>query len=238
MAGAPDKWLRHLTLDQIEDLIDAAARVEASGAALEDITAGQYRLPSLENDISEWRETLLSGAGMVLVRGLPVRKIGKARSAIIYWLVGLYLGQPVPQNASGETLVDIRDTGSSAKNLKTFEYPIVTREDNIFRMMLLIWYIRNAAIEFPDKAALSPDEIQMLELLESVPEEDGMALDMTFQEGDMQFLKNAVVLHARSNYEDPDDPEEKRHLLRLWLADKTLEDGDDTLRHAFPEAVK
>ena len=121
---------------------------------------------------------------------------------------------------------------------KTFEYPIVTRTDGIFRMMLLIWYIRNAAIDFPDIAVLSPDEIEMLELLESIPEEEGMALDMEFEEGDMQFLKNSVVLHRRTAYEDWDDPKDKRHLLRLCLADQGLRDGDDTLRDGFKSVKK
>ncbi len=53
---------------------------------------------------------------------------------------------------------------------------------------------------------------------------------MAFQPGDMQFLKNSVILHARSDYEDFDDPDAKRHLLRLWLAARQFKDGDDYLR--------
>lgn len=313
MAETPWKWLRPLNKLQIDELLRIAAKVEKDGLPLSDIQAGQYPLPTLEKDIAEWRRILQSGAGMVLVRGLPVRKIGKKQAAIIYWLIGLFLGTPVSQNNSRETLVDIRDTGSSPKNLntrlyktrekltfhtdgadvigllclrsgksggksricssvevynqicsrrpdlaplleqsyhhhahgqygpngpKTFEYPIVTRDNDNFRMMLLLWYIRNAAIDFPEIAALSELEREMLDLLEAIPEEEGIALDMAFQEGDMQFLKNSVVLHARSDYEDWDDPEEKRHLLRLWLVDETLSDGDKLLRNAFPSAAK
>jgi hypothetical protein len=46
----------------------------------------------------------------------------------------------------------------------------------------------------------------------------------------MQFLKNSVILHARTDYEDFDDPDEKRHLLRLWLTARSFRDGDDALR--------
>jgi hypothetical protein len=42
-------------------------------------------------------------------------------------------------------------------------------------------------------------------------------LDMEFQEGDMQFLNNRTILHARTDYVEHDDPARKRHLLRLWL---------------------
>jgi alpha-ketoglutarate-dependent taurine dioxygenase len=93
---------------------------------------------------------------------------------------------------------------------KTFPYQIVTLRDGTFRMFLLPWYIRNAADDFPD-----------------------VALDMSFQPGDMQFLKNSVILHARSDYEDFDDPREKRHLLRLWLTARQFRDGDDYLRQGI-----
>ena len=36
--------------------------------------------------------------------------------------------------------------------------------------------------------------------------------------GDIQFLHNHTILHARSAYEDWPEVERKRHLLRLWLA--------------------
>src|SRR3546814_13630911 len=41
---------------------------------------------------------------------------------------------------------------------------------------------------------------------------------MEFKPGDMQFLHNHTLLHDRTAYVDWDEPEKKRHLLRLWLA--------------------
>ncbi|MDI3290194.1 TauD/TfdA family dioxygenase [Polyangium sp. 15x6] len=48
--------------------------------------------------------------------------------------------------------------------------------------------------------------------------------------GDVQWLKNSVVLHKRTEYEDWPEDERKRHLLRLWLAAPDFEDGDARLR--------
>jgi hypothetical protein len=117
-----------------------------------------------------------------------------------------------------------------ANGPKTFPYPIVTLHGGTFRMFLLPWYIRNAAEDFPDTASLSAPQRELLDLLEAIPREPGVALDMAFQPGDMQFLKNSVILHARSDYEDFDEPDAKRHLLRLWLAARQFKDGDDYLR--------
>ena len=36
--------------------------------------------------------------------------------------------------------------------------------------------------------------------------------------GDVQFVHNHTVLHARAAFEDHDEPERRRHLLRLWLS--------------------
>jgi hypothetical protein len=48
---------------------------------------------------------------------------------------------------------------------------------------------------------------------------DECAVDIDFQQGDIQFLNNFVMLHTRREYEDWPEARRKRHLLRLWLTD-------------------
>jgi len=43
------------------------------------------------------------------------------------------------------------------------------------------------------------------------------ALRLEFREGDVQFVNNLAVLHAREGYVD--GPGRQRHLVRLWLSD-------------------
>jgi hypothetical protein len=115
-----------------------------------------------------------------------------------------------------------------------FEHPIVTIERGIFRMFFIGWYIRNA--QFSEGAKqLSKRHLEVVDLVEQIAAEPGMPLDMRFSEGDMQFLKNSVILHARTAFEDWAEPERKRHLLRLWLTDTSFEDGDAALRKGFKE---
>jgi hypothetical protein len=287
-------------------LREASARLVQDGRPLSSVTREDAQvLLGLPEMLSDWRERLSVGLGFVLVRGLPVREMNKAEAAAAYWMLGLGLGAPVPQNTANETLVDIRDTGAPASDHntrlyktraelsfhtdgadiigllclrgaksggvsricssayvynevlrraphlaalaqlafhhhahgqfgpngpKTFQYPIVSRSEGAFRMLLLPWYVRNASQDFPEIASLTPDQERLLDLLESIPQEPGVALDMSFREGDMQFLKNSVILHARTEYEDWDDADEKRHLLRLWLSAPDFKDGDDRLR--------
>jgi hypothetical protein len=49
---------------------------------------------------------------------------------------------------------------------------------------------------------------------------DEIAYDMVFEQGDIQFLNNYVILHTRRAFQDWPEPERKRHLYRLWLADE------------------
>jgi len=61
---------------------------------------------------------------------------------------------------------------------------------------------------------------------------DGMCADprnhvsMTMQPGDMQFVNNYHVLHARHAYEDDRPAGKIRHLKRLWLETDVLADAD------------
>lgn len=43
------------------------------------------------------------------------------------------------------------------------------------------------------------------------------ALSMDLEPGDLQLLNSYVTLHDRTAYDDYDEPERKRHMLRLWL---------------------
>ncbi|MGE4219775.1 MAG: TauD/TfdA family dioxygenase [Alphaproteobacteria bacterium] len=45
----------------------------------------------------------------------------------------------------------------------------------------------------------------------------GIRFDMDFQPGDIQYLNNHAILHARTAFEDWPEPERRRCLLRLWM---------------------
>jgi hypothetical protein len=62
------------------------------------------------------------------------------------------------------------------------------------------------------------EERAALDFLESVIERPEMQLSMELRRGDMQFVNNFLLLHARTHYRDA--PERKRRLLRLWLDDE------------------
>lgn len=64
---------------------------------------------------------------------------------------------------------------------------------------------------------LSEPERDAMQVLNDVASRPDMYLDMNFSPGDIQFLNNRLIFHARTDYRDDPDPALRRHLLRLWL---------------------
>ena len=52
-----------------------------------------------------------------------------------------------------------------------------------------------------------------------------LALHMVLDVGDIQFMNNEDLFHARTEYKDHPLPAPGRHLLRLWLATPESEGG-------------
>lgn len=75
-----------------------------------------------------------------------------------------------------------------------------------------------SAQRFPEARRLAPEDIEALDMLAELAGDPELRLDMNFMPGDIQFLHNHTILHARSAYEDWPEVERKRHLLRLWLS--------------------
>ncbi|RQM06920.1 hypothetical protein DH86_00000059 [Scytalidium sp. 3C] len=70
---------------------------------------------------------------------------------------------------------------------------------------------------------LSPEQLEALKVLEETCQR--LSLHMILEIGDIQFLSNDHVLHARTAYKDYAPPAPRRHLMRLWLATPDTEGG-------------
>jgi len=63
-------------------------------------------------------------------------------------------------------------------------------------------------------------QVEAMSLLEQIAASDDFRMDYDLQPGDMQFIHNHTILHARSAFEDWEDEKDggKRHLLRTWIS--------------------
>ena len=71
---------------------------------------------------------------------------------------------------------------------------------------------RHDGVEFSDRRR------ETLDLYDEIANSPEFRFDMWLEEGDIQLISNHTVIHSRTGYVDHDDPDERRHLLRLWLS--------------------
>ena len=86
---------------------------------------------------------------------------------------------------------------------------------------LFTHYVRSTirkAQRFPEVPRITPEQEEAFELIDTLANDPEFHLNMEFLPGDVQFLCNHTVMHSRTSYVDWEEPEKKRHLLRLWLA--------------------
>lgn len=82
-------------------------------------------------------------------------------------------------------------------------------------------YVRSAihkAQKLPGVPQLTQRQIDAMDCLDGLCADPALHLDMDFRPGDVQLLSNHFILHSRTSYEDWQEKEKRRHLLRLWLA--------------------
>ena len=110
--------------------------------------------------------------------------------------------------------LDVREENDAG--LKSLPIPPCRFADGVLRTFYHAEYFRTSSRH--DGVSLTPVQAEALDLYDAISNEPGVALNMDLEPGDVQLLSNHLIVHARSDYEDHDDPAEKRHLLRLWLS--------------------
>ncbi len=302
-------WIYELNASEVRELEQTLAHAKRCGKPLAEITATEFPLPKLAVAIAAWVDELASGRGFLLVRGVPV--VGKTveECELMYWGIGTHMGSAVSQNAHGDVLGHVRDTGDdpadpSVRLYKTrvelgfhtdgadiigllclengrsggasrisssvtvfnevlrrrpdlvlllfdsfpfdrneeqsegeppyFPFPLCSFDGEHLRTFYIGWYIRGSQ-RHPEAPRLTDAQRELIDLIDEIASSPDVVLEMDFQPGDIQLLKNSVILHARTEYKDYPEPERRRHLLRLWLTGHTrLAGGDPLLQGGIP----
>jgi len=307
--GRPSEWTLPCPATLADEIEAAARHAGATGKSLDRLERSDFPAPSLPGLASRWLRDLDEGRGFLLLRGLPVARWGDELSAIAYVGLGLHMGTLVSQNAAGDLLGHVRDTGADPSDPSvrlyktrerlgfhtdgadvigllclrtarrggtsriassgtvfneirrrrpdlvpllfepfhfdrneeqgpgeppTFTLPLCHWEGDRLRTFYIGWYIRGAQ-RHASVPRLTDRQHALLDLIDAVAADPAVHLDMELVPGDVQLLKNAAILHARTEFEDWDEPARKRHLLRLWVtADRGFQDGDALVRGGIP----
>ncbi len=111
----------------------------------------------------------------------------------------------------------MRHTVDTGNDQPFCRQPIFSFTDGYFACSFLRVLI-DRAHQSDDVPAMSATQVEALDYLESVCERPEMHVRFYQEPGDMMFLNNWITLHRRSEFIDHEEPELKRHLLRVWLS--------------------
>ena len=78
-------------------------------------------------------------------------------------------------------------------------------------------YIMSAARRFDECDPLTDDQQELLELVDQLTQDPRIHVRFRLEQGDIVLIDNYAIAHSRAAFEDHDEPDRKRHLLRLWL---------------------
>ena len=98
-----------------------------------------------------------------------------------------------------------------------YSLPIFTYFKDQLTTRLLPKTYYETANRHPGVGELTQEQHDAIDLLLEIAHRPGVSHNFLMQPGDMQFANNYSVLHSRSTYEDWDEPDRKRHLMRIWI---------------------
>lgn len=98
-----------------------------------------------------------------------------------------------------------------------FEIPVLNWHQGKLTGLYQRTYI-DSAERLTDAPRLSDQHRAALDAWDALTNDADLHLKMRLQPGDMQFVYNHHLLHDRTGFSDWPDPDQRRHLLRLWLA--------------------
>jgi len=95
--------------------------------------------------------------------------------------------------------------------------PIFSWKNQFFACSYLRVLI-DRANQDPECPSLTEHQEEALDFLDSVCERAELQTKISLNKGDMLFLNNWTTLHRRTEFIDYNEPQKKRHLLRVWLS--------------------
>ena len=258
-----------------------------------------FPLDGLRPRLETLERELIEGRGFARISALATDRYTDDQLTLLYWGIGLHLGEPWPQNKYGHVLGDVTDQGKAHDDptargnefggialdyhtdgsdlvgllclrparsgglscvanavaihnelVRThpelaevlyeplpydrrgeekpgtkayFMAPAFTRHhDRLFVRFIpgYIWASQRHA-EAPRLTSIQKEAVKVAVEMARDPD---FNVTMDLRPGEMQFINNYHVLHARTAYEDDVANGFKRHLKRLWLATHLLDD--------------
>jgi hypothetical protein len=97
----------------------------------------------------------------------------------------------------------------------TVRYPLLSQDGRGLTYRYMRYWVESGH----EKAGqpLSAAQREAIDVLDAVLNEPALRVEFALAPGDLFFVNNRWILHNRTAFEDQPEPEQRRHLVRLWL---------------------
>ncbi len=109
----PEAWTVRLGEDDLAELDAALATAKRKSTDPLDLTRHDFPLDALAGKLAGVVDVLLDGRGFARIAALDTERYGDDDLTLLYWGIGLHLGEPWAQNKHGHVLGDVTDQGKS-----------------------------------------------------------------------------------------------------------------------------
>jgi len=123
------EWAVTLSAAERHEIVAAARGAADSGLTAATLSREAFPLPSLTATLTDWVRELSAGRAFVLIRSFPADVLSPDETELAYVGLGLHLGAPVSQNAAGDLLGHVRDTGVARNSPAVRLYSTNQRQD-------------------------------------------------------------------------------------------------------------
>jgi hypothetical protein len=103
-------WIYQVDAWAVEEIDAALAQLKRIGARIP-FGPEAFSLPRFGGVLDTLLDEIENGRGFVLLRGIPRGRYTDEECELLYWGLGVHLGNPVSQNARGHRLGHVRDEG-------------------------------------------------------------------------------------------------------------------------------
>ena len=120
--AADPSWIHELGPGELAELDAGTAAIAASSRGAAGFGRGDYPLSRLGPRIARMVGELEHGRGCVLIRGIDVEHRTLESAKLLYWGLAVHLGEPISQNARGERIAHVADSGRDydSKNVRGY----------------------------------------------------------------------------------------------------------------------
>ena len=148
---------------------------------------------------------------------LRTARSGGINQLVSGWTVCAELARtdPAVLTALGRPYHVDRRGGVQEGEAPTVERPVVDLggEEPLFRYLRYWIEAGHRKAEVP----LQGESLRALDRLDETLRRPDLHAEFSLRAGDILWLNNRWLLHSRTGFQDHDEPERKRHLVRLWL---------------------